>query len=225
MVALFLTGSNGAMLSVVIGCVVVSLMNLARRFGAAALVASVCLLATIACAAVFTPLMATVREAALRTGNPVLVSSIGRDSSVGQREILVRESYDLVQGAAPWGRGPRTTKPLLTDTLAPYAKEAHDDYIETIIERGAIGVIGLLLLIGSIAVRTWCVVREPLQRGFAEVVADTSPLAAGVVGLAVDASYYQIQHFRHAWTLLAIVAALHLWGLRSRSSSRLPDAS
>jgi hypothetical protein len=35
-----------------------------------------------------------------------------------------------------------------------------------------------------------------------------------VVGLAISASYYQILHFRHVWTLLAIIAALFVWARR-----------
>jgi hypothetical protein len=59
------------------------------------------------------------------------------------------------------------------------------------------------------------VVSKPLSPEFAELFPRTSPLLGAAVGLAVSASYYQILHFRHVWTLLAVIAALYLWGRRT----------
>jgi hypothetical protein len=58
------------------------------------------------------------------------------------------------------------------------------------------------------------VVTRPLAPEFAALFPRTSPLVGAVVGLAVSASYYQILHFRHVWTLLAIIAALFVWARR-----------
>ncbi|MGH7762633.1 MAG: hypothetical protein ACREOY_14650, partial [Candidatus Dormibacteraceae bacterium] len=131
-----------------------------------------------------------------------------------EREWLITETLALYRQGAPWGLGPDTTKPILQAQLAPYAYQTHDDYIEAIVERGLLGAFGLLVLIGSVGVRTWAVVRKPLRAEFAELFPRTSPLFGAVVGLAVSASYYQILHFRHVWTLLAVVAALYIWGRR-----------
>src|SRR5947208_896187 len=79
---------------------------------------------------------------------------------------------------------------------------------------GLIGAFGLLVLIGSVGWRTWSVAAKPLSAEFAAIFPRTSPLAGAVAGLAVSASYYQILHFRHVWTLLAIIAALFVWGRR-----------
>ena len=43
-----------------------------------------------------------------------------------------------------------------------------------------------------------------------------APLIGALLGLAVSASYYQILHFRHVWAFFAVIAALYVWGRRSR---------
>jgi hypothetical protein len=72
----------------------------------------------------------------------------------------------------------------------------------------------LLLLIGSVGTRTWAVATKPLAPAFAQLFPSQSPLFGAVAGLAVSASYYQILHFRHVWTLFAVIAALYVWGRR-----------
>jgi len=149
------------------------------------------------------------------SGIPLLRDSIGRSSqSAQERQWLITETIDLYKQGVPWGLGPGSTKPLLQTQLAPYAFQTHDDYIESIVERGLIGAFGLLVLIGSVGWRTWSVAAKPLSAEFAAIFPRTSPLAGAVAGLAVSASYYQILHFRHVWTLLAIIAALFIWGRR-----------
>ncbi|HEV2475782.1 MAG TPA: hypothetical protein VGX22_04525, partial [Candidatus Dormibacteraeota bacterium] len=78
--------------------------------------------------------------------------------------------------------------------------------------RGVLGAIGLLLLIGSLLVRTWTMVTMPMRSEFAAVIPNRAPLVGAALGLAVSASYYQILHFRHVWTFFAVIAALYVWG-------------
>jgi O-antigen ligase len=147
------------------------------------------------------------------SGQPLLRDSIGRSSqSAQERQWLITETIALFEQGVPWGLGPGSTKPLLQTQLAPYAYQTHDDYIEAIVERGVLGAFGLILLIGSVGIRTWSVATKPLTREFSELIPRTAPLLGAVVGLAVSASYYQILHFRHVWTLLAVIAALYVWG-------------
>ena len=146
----------------------------------------------------------------------MLRDSIGRSSqSAQEREWLIQETIVLFEQGAPWGLGPGSTKPLLQTQLAPYAYQTHDDYIESIVERGVIGAFGLLVLIGSLGVRTWAVATKPLAPAFAELFPRMAPLVGALLGLAVSASYYQILHFRHVWAFFAVIAALYLWGRRS----------
>ena len=126
--------------------------------------------------------------------------------------MLLQETIVLFKQGAPWGLGPGSTKPLLQSQLAPYAYQTHDDYIESIVERGVLGAFGLMLLIGSIGVRVWSVVGKPLAPEFAELFPRPAALVGAVLALAVSASYYQVLHFRHVWALLAVIAALYVWG-------------
>jgi len=213
--ALALTGSNGGLLSCAVGVSVVVLFYVARRWGTLPLVATASF-ALVAALIVLAMAQALPIEAIAKdSGIPLLRDSIGRSSqSAQERQWLITETIDLYKQGVPWGLGPGSTKPLLQTQLAPYAFQTHDDYIESIVERGLIGAFGLLVLIGSVGWRTWSVAAKPLSAEFAAIFPRTSPLAGAVAGLAVSASYYQILHFRHVWTLLAIIAALFVWGRR-----------
>lgn len=213
LVALALTGSNGGLLSFAVAIVVVVLSFVARRWGAIPFLATLCTACILGVLVLTAVQSLPLEDWAKASGQPLLRDSIGRSSESAQgREALFVETTALFEQGAPWGLGPGSTKPLLLSQLAPYAHETHDDYIEAIVERGVLGAFGLILLIGSIAARTWSVAAKPLAPAFAAVIPRTSPLVGAALGLAVSASYYQVLHFRHVWTLFAVVAALHLWG-------------
>lgn len=213
LVALALTGSNGGLLSLAVAVAAVVLSFVARRWGATPFLATVCTAGILSVLVLAAVQSLPLEDWAKASGQPLLRDSIGRSSESAQgREALFAETIALFEQGAPWGLGPGSTKPLLLSQLAPYAHETHDDYIEAIVERGVLGAFGLILLIGSIGARTWSLATKPLAPGFAEVFQRTSPLVGAVLGLAVSASYYQILHFRHVWTLFAVIAAVHLWG-------------
>jgi O-antigen ligase len=212
---LALTGSNGGILATAIGLGVVFLFYVYRRWGPMALVATGGVAAAGAVIALLMLQALPLEVWARDSGVPLLRDSVGRSSqSAQERAWLIQEMTALYQQGAPWGLGPGSTKPILQTELAPYAYQTHDDYLESIVERGFIGAFGLLVLIGAVGVRTWAVVTRPLAPEFAALFPRKSPLVGAVVGLAVSASYYQILHFRHVWTLLAIIAGLFLWARR-----------
>lgn len=214
--ALALTGSNGGLLALAIGLTVMAVAFVARRWGPTALIATVCAIALVGIVALVAAQSLPIEAWARDSGQPLLRDSIGRSSqSAQEREWLIQETMVLFQEGVPWGLGPGSTKPLLLSQLAPYAYQTHDDYIESIVERGVIGAFGLLVLIGSLAVRTWAVATKPLKPEFAALFPRMAPLVGALLGLAVSASYYQILHFRHVWAFFAVIAALYLWGRRS----------
>ena len=211
--ALGLTGSNGGFLASALGVGVVLLFFVFRRGGVMPLVTAFCAVAIVAVLGLTVAQPQTIEAWARDSGQPLLRDSIGRSSqSAQERAWLITETIGLYEQGAPWGLGPGSTKPLLQFQLAPYAYQTHDDYIESIVERGILGAFGLILLIGSVGIRTWAVVSKPLSPEFAELFPNTSALLGVMVGLAVSASYYQILHFRQVWTVFAIVAALYIWG-------------
>jgi O-Antigen ligase len=211
--ALALTGSNGGLLAFGIGLAVVGVAFVRRRLEPMAFLAALCTVVMIGIFALTAAQTLPIEAWARDSGQPLLRDSIGRSSqSAQEREWLVQETFALFKQGAPWGLGPGSTKPLLQSQLAPYAYQTHDDYIESIVERGVIGAFGLLVLIGSVGVRTWTVATKPLTPEFAELFPRMSPLVGGVLALALSASYYQILHFRHVWAFFAVIAAVYLWG-------------
>lgn len=221
--ALVLTGSNGGLLALAIGLSVVAIAFAARKWEPFPVIATLCAIALLGILALAAAEALPIEAWARDSGQPLLRDSVGRSSqSAQERQWLIQETIVLFEQGAPWGLGPGSTKPLLQSQLAPYAYQTHDDYIESIVERGVLGGFGLLVLIGSLAVRTWAVAREPLKPEFAELFPRMAPLVGALLGLAVSASYYQILHFRHVWAFFAVIAALHLWG---RSSADVAETA
>jgi hypothetical protein len=213
LVAMVLTGSNGAFLNLAIGISFVVLAAIRSRFGPVVLLAtaSVGLVAGAAAVEVFD--FGQIQVAARDSGVPLLHDWIGRsDSSASERVVILQETWDLFQQAGPLGTGPNATKPLLTDTLAPYAHQAHDDYVAAVVERGVFGGLAILTLICAIWFRTAGALGGRLKRDFAAVVARRAPLAGALLGLGAAAAYYEVMHFRHVWALLAIIAVLQIRG-------------
>ena len=98
--------------------------------------------------------------------------------------------------------------------MAPFEKEAHDDYMAALIERGVIGFLGVLLLVASIGRRTLSVAAGRLTEGYAAVVVRPNALLGAVAGTAVAGLVYELFHVRHVWALFAFVAAVQIWGRR-----------
>jgi O-antigen ligase len=211
--ALAVTGSNGALLALAIALPLAGVVAVHRRFGAmpAALAGAACLVAI----AVVLPRvdLGAVQEWALGTDQPLLIDSLGRsDQSTYDRQALVEEAQDLYysdRGLTGWG--PRATKTALTQLQVPFPKEAHDDYVAALVERGILGAVGLVALIAAVAFRTRTLLPAGATRRFAAAVPRTVPLVGAVIAVAVFSSNEQVLHFRHVWALFAIVAAYHLW--------------
>jgi hypothetical protein len=211
--AFVLTESNGGVVELGIGVAVTVLIHLVRRLGLVSVIAVVCL-AGVALFSVSTRVsLGDVQDWAMSTRQPILMNTLGRGTlSVDERKLLVRESLALFERGHLVGIGPVGTKTALYAEQAAYVNEAHDDYIAALVERGLLGAIALLLLIGSVGVRTWTVLTKPLKPEFAAVVPRPGALVGAVVGCAVAGAFYETLHFRHLWALLGIIAALYLWG-------------
>lgn len=212
--ALALTRSNGGITSLLIATAAASIGYLHKRVGTMATVATVALVGPLVAVALSEIHPEEIQRLVSQSGQPVLMQTIGRsDESARQRETIIYETLPLYfEGDRLLGWGPGATQPALLALQAPYGQEAHDDYLAALVERGVLGAIGLLLLIASVAVRTWSVVARPLSADFALAIPRKGPLLGAILGVAASATFYQVLHFRHVWALLAVVAALHLWG-------------
>jgi O-antigen ligase len=208
--ALALSESNGGVLALVVGIIFLLLVRAYRRRG---LVGSLAVLFVVILAVGFLFTLepiGKIRQQALNSGQPLLVNSIGRSgqssSERAELEVEVLQLYRQSDGVL--GLGPGSTKPLLTSQLSPYANEAHNDFLAVLAERGVVGVLGLLLLVGTAAYWAAPLVRRRLSAGFADAVPRPAGLVAGVLALVSISYYEQVLHFRFLWALLGIVAIL-----------------
>ncbi|NUS27996.1 MAG: hypothetical protein HOV92_27755 [Streptomyces sp.] len=210
--ALLLSQSNGGVLELCVGLLLLAVHKVYRahpRSGPVAAGALVLAVVLAAGASVATAPLAQVQDWARLSDRTELVNTLGRSgTSAEQRSTLVRESLELYEPHWPTGSGPGTTKQLLQDKQFPYAKEVHDDYLAALVERGPLGVVALLALLSGTAWRCSRVLRAPPGSGFAAQVPRPAGLVAALAGLAVAGAYYEVLHFRFLWVLLALVAVL-----------------
>jgi O-antigen ligase len=220
-IALVSTGSNSGIASLVTGGAVVLVLSLYRRRGiVAALTALLCIL-LVGYFATTTISFSGIQQWAQNSKYAFLRDGIGRgESSISERSTILHESLHLYGGGGFLGQGPASTKTRLAAEQAPYVKEAHDDYLAALLERGAIGVIGLVLLIGALLQRAFGPATRSLHRGFAAVVAHPNAIAGAVVGTLVGAAFNELLHARHVWALFGVVAALSLWETEWRARER-----
>ena len=204
--SLVLTQSNGGVLELLAGCAFVVAVAVHRRRGvAAALATSAAITLGVGAALTAVPL-SEIQAWARASGQPLLVDSLGRsDSSSAQRSILIRETLQLYSQDGVVGSGPGTTKELLTARQFAYAKEAHDDYLAALVERGPLGLLGILLLTAAAARWAARVLRGPPDDG--ELPRPVG-LVAALVAMALAGAYYEVLHFRFVWLLLAVLAAV-----------------
>jgi O-Antigen ligase len=210
-VALLSTGSMSAMISLLVGVAVASVLGVHRRSG---LVPAVALLAAAVLGGSLVASVASLPElqrTAKASPHAFLRDGIGRGaSSASGRETLLAEGFQLYREGGPLGTGPVSTKQRLRDDMAPVVKEAHNDYMAALVERGPLGVLGLALLLGAVALRVVPLVQA--RAGSRALVAGIKPhaLAGALAGTMVAFAFNELLHVRHVWTLFAFIAALYL---------------
>jgi hypothetical protein len=214
LVAMGFTGSNGAMLTLIIGCGAILSVSRYRNRGSLAGVASLTLTAAVA-AFMTVFVMPHVDVNAIReraaSGAPLFRDSFGRSAnSTSERATILDEGSHLFFQGDGIGYGPARTKATFESTQAPYVKEAHNDYLAAILERGVLGAFGLMLLGGAVGARCWRLLNNDLPPPLAEVVPKFWMLIVIAPVMAAAAGFYEVLHFRHLWTWLGIVAALAL---------------
>lgn len=222
--ALVLTESNGGTLALGAGVAFLLLVRGHRRYGWTGVVATG-LIIGLAVTAFFSVLpLNELRQWAANSNQALLVNSIGRSAqSTSERGALIHESVQLYERSeGVFGVGPASTKPLTATLLYPYANEAHDDYLAALSERGAIGLLAILLLAASAATRASPVIRRPLSAPFAAVVPRPAGIVAALITVSFNSFYEEVQHFRTLWLLLAIVAVLGHDALSARTPPQVP---
>lgn len=205
--SLLLSESNGGVLELLLGIGVIALVGTYRRFGSMSAFALVMVVGAVVGAGLTIVPFSQIQTWALSSGQPILVNSLGRsDGSSSQRGILIKESLQLYASDGILGSGPGSTKQLLQDRHYAYAKEAHDDYLAALVERGPLGVVGILLLVVSAVVGAGRTLRGP-PRGWVDLPRP-SGLVAALAAMALAGTFYEVLHFRYVWLLLAFAAAV-----------------
>jgi O-antigen ligase len=214
LLAIGFTGSNGAMITLFLGAGLAVSLTQYRRGGAVAGATALAACATVAGVMVGVVMprvdVNQIREQAAGS-IPLLRDSFGRSaSSTSERATIVREGARLFLQGDATGYGPARTKATLRGQQASYVKEAHNDYLATLLERGFIGALGLVLLGVAIAARCLRLAFRDVPPEYAEVVPRAWLLTVVGPMMASAAAFYEVLHFRHLWTWLGIVAALVL---------------
>jgi O-antigen ligase len=211
--ALAYTGSNGGLVALAVGLATTFTVGTIRKWGWVGAVALVTFMTLAMVGSLALMRSGAIARDLSTSSNATLKYSVARSpESLRERRVLFEESVPLFLRGSPLGSGPGTTELRLADEQASYVKEAHDDYMAALVERGAIGLLGLLALLGAVGLRSWSVSIRPLTAKFAAVVPRPQALMGGVLGLATSGLFYQTLHFRHLWALYGVVAALALWG-------------
>src|SRR5207253_9729226 len=107
------------------------------------------------------------------------------------RSTLFKSEFQLFLTGSLLGRGPGSTILTLGADAAATVKTAHDDYLATLVDRGALGELALMLLIGAVAVRAASIDPRRLPNEVRRVIPETAPLIGALVAMAVTAGTHE----------------------------------
>ncbi len=223
LLAMVFTGSNGGAVGLGVMVVVALVVGLVRRRGAVVAAAVACIAAAaLGSVAPSVDINAIGQQAS--DSFQVLRDSLGRtDESSGSRTELATETFGLYLEGDLLGVGPGRTKATLSGQAAPYIKEAHNDYLATLVERGAVGGVGLVLLLVVIAFRLGRVALWPQEPDVRALVPRPEWLLALCCALVVAGLFYEVLHFRHVWALFGLIAGLDPGSRGVRPFARVPE--
>ena len=127
----------------------------------------------------------------------------------------IRETLERTYASSPLGVGPGNSS-ALTVSIAErerrdsyQAKEAHSDYLAYAIERGPLGLLGLLVMTLTGFAHVFGYWRSSPHRGVRARRAArwTACMAGALTASAVHSAVIEKLHFRHFWLFLAMVCA------------------
>jgi hypothetical protein len=211
-----LTGSLGALSGLLGGLAVSVVLRVFHRRGAAPAVACGVALLLAAGSGLLYAQRAKVVDAAHASNNAIVRNSIGRGAqSSGERAELTKETTGLVNTSGLLGSGPNTTEQLLRDQQAPYPKQAHNDWIAALVERGVLGLGAVALLTMDVGARALSVRDSShLDERYAAVLPAAYHLTGALVTVGVFSFTHEVLHDRTAWTLFGLVAVFAVYGRR-----------
>jgi O-antigen ligase len=213
--AVAISGSNGAILGGLAGAAVLGAATVWRRTSGRdrLALAGGLVVATAGLGAVLVthpPTLGTVDQLAQSQRQGALTDSVGRlDKSVSSRTELWGRAWDGGAGRALLGVGPGEAETIDVGG-EPLGKSLHNDYLAFLLERGVVGLLALAVL-GAVVLR-WCTTL------LFDARAGWAALGAGVLANLVIALTHESYHFRHVWLLLALVWAAQDAARRGRTA-------
>ncbi len=204
------SGSNGALLGLTLGFGLASLYWLHHR-GRAILFSLAAASLVITLLALSAPLIAS-RLSSAGSGSP-LVAFSRVDQKLSKRLALWDTAVDIAQ-EHPTGIGPNVTVSIAVIAV-------HNDYIAFMSERGPLGLIGLLLLLGEVLF--WLALAARDGRAWPHHLA-SGALLGGLTSVAAMAMSHEVTHGRAVWLLFAVIF-LHYKFIRTEAPhpSPLPE--
>ncbi|TDE23953.1 lipopolysaccharide biosynthesis protein [Actinomadura sp. 6K520] len=216
-----LTGSNGGLLALCCALLLGYLFRLFREGRAHHAVAVGAAAALLGGGAVVTVTQFDVQPFLDRAGqaSPILRDSIGRTTgeSTESRSTVFATTWDMIEAQDhPWGIGAAQTETQMRVRQEAYVQEAHNDYIASVLERGFLGGVALILLLSVLILRTLRIARRnALKPEYARLVPHPELFGALVVVFLVCGLFYEVLHYRHGFAVFGLIAALDLFGRRA----------
>jgi hypothetical protein len=115
--------------------------------------------------------------------------------SLATRFALIRKAW-FVYILRPWGTGPNSS--------VSYLATLHNDYVAFLFERGPLGAIGWLWIVGA---TLWAPLRTAFLNSERRRRWRLLALCAAFLACAMNAFAHEISHFRQVWALMAFVFA------------------
>ena len=209
-VGTLLTGSNAALLSLVAGVLLTLFLHVRARAGLIKAVAVTSLVVgglAVSWLQIGEPLLAS----ASQSDNPLLRYSVGRGAESAEGRVdLFSSQFGLYQRGHLLGIGPTATQDTLDASAASIVKEAHSDYLGTLVERGPFGLLAVFGLMAAVTARLVAISRRPLPPRLAAAIPVPAALAGACAAFAATAVTHEVLHYRWFWLMLGIIAAVHL---------------
>jgi O-antigen ligase len=224
LLAILFTGSLAGILGLLGAAVAISVAVAWQRHGFEHAVVVLCVAMLVATTGLLLYRTSDLGRQASASQYAAIRYTIGRtDWSAGEREVLARETSNLYRSGDLFGIGPASTKRTLYALQAPYVREAHNDWTAALLERGLLGALGAVALFVVVGFYGIAVGMRPLREPFNSLVPAPWFLIGTLSVLLVFSVTHEALHDRTVWTLLGLLAALHLWA-RMEPVSRRPIA-
>ncbi len=134
------------------------------------------------------------------TSGGLFASTMGRfPRSLAGRLTIIEQAWS-VYSLYPWGIGP-----AISYLHIPIRSSLHNDFVAFLVERGPLGEIGWLWLVGSTLL-------APLRAAYQSTDRHQRwrvlTLGAGFLACAMNALTHEVSHFRQVWVLMAFLFAV-----------------